>query len=508
MAWILHGLVAVLAARACIFFARYILGLGGTQRFHVESAATLFVALGILSMVSRARRIPQTPLAANERLNAAPWWSWGLFCALSLALYWPAIQVGFLSDDYVLTERALRGDLTAFNTQGFRPVPLLIWSLLLRAGAGARGLHLLNILLHGTNAFLVSQVVRGLIPGRTASPVAGLIVLVSPLAPEAVVWCSGLFDLTATTFGLVSILACRRCVDHRRWMYGLLFVASATVAILCKETAVIVPGLVALDAWSRRALSKRLVIGLGLLSSALAVYGVVRVVAAPGGRVPISAFMLQRYLFSIFGSSASPWHVEVAQWQPSIPILYGAFLLSIAASFFIRPATAQSVRIAGMAAGWMLLGALPTFTFLVVLPDLQGARYMYFPTVGWAILLAVGTHDVGTGLRGRVQLLAVGVMLALSTVGVRRHLEPWQGAAAERTRIEQAARTNPDLTQCHAVTLDGLPDSNAGAYVFRNGAEVAFARDAGLVVSAGPALDSPCSFHWTGTAFVRAFARK
>jgi hypothetical protein len=46
--------------------------------------------------------------------------------------------------------------------------------------------------------------------------------------------------------------------------------------------------------------------------------------------------------------------------------------------------------------------------------------------------------------------------------------------------------------------LSNLPDSVRGAYVFRNGASEAFARDLRLNAVPGNA-GGPCSFRWSGT---------
>jgi hypothetical protein len=322
------------------------------------------------------------------------------------------------------------------------------------------------------------------------------------LAPEAVVWCSGVFDVMATSLGLAAVLAARRFADSGRVTRGLVFVAFATAALLCKETAVVIPGLVTLDAWIRRAASRRLAIVVGAVSVVFAAYGVVRVLySSPMVRTPLSLFMLQRYVFSVVGSLASPWHVEVVRSHPYVPVAYAGILLLVATSFFLRPSTSQSVRMAGVAAGWMFLGALPTFTFLVIASDLQGARFLYLPAVGWAILLAAAVDSGGNAWRALPNTAAAAILLALAVFGVERHVRPWQRAAAERTRVERAALSNVELTRCPRITVEGLPDSAAGAYVFRNGADIAFARDIGVAAVSGP-VAGPCAFHWDGVAFV------
>src|SRR5204862_1737334 len=125
-------------------------------------------------------------------------------------------------------------------------------------------------------------------------------------------------------------------------------------------------------------------------------------------------------------------------------------------------------------------------TFFYVAPDLQGSRYLYLPAVGWATLLVAvatagrgaqsGTTIVRTTALTMVAILAVGF-----AIGVRRHLQHWTRAAAERERVEASAAANRDMQACSAIAVSGLPDVEQGAYVFRNGAPEAFRNDLGLI---------------------------
>lgn len=148
--------VIALGLRVSYLFVRYILGSTGTQRFHVESWALIFVAIGLLVRVARSR----LPEQRRTKTVATSPWVWLVFCGLAVALYWPALSVGFLSDDFVLVTYAARWSIGPVTPSLFRPLPLLLWALLLHAGAGAPTLHVLNVVLHGTNAYLTSLVAQ------------------------------------------------------------------------------------------------------------------------------------------------------------------------------------------------------------------------------------------------------------------------------------------------------------------------------------------------------------
>lgn len=81
---------------------------------------------------------------------------------------------------------------------------------------------------------------------------------------------------------------------------------------------------------------------------------------------------------------------------------------------------------------------------------------------------------------------------------VRVHLQPWQDASALRDRVIAAYAAESAL--CEPLGVSGLPDTNDGAYVFRNG----FREAVGLADRNEGASDRsrpPCSLEWTGDRF-------
>src|SRR5207302_539479 len=102
-----------------------------------------------------------------------PIWSWLLWCAATFALFSPALTIGFLSDDFVLADRAGHFDFGFVNPDFFRPVPLALWAVALSTGLPALVLHAANLLLHATNAFLAMRWSSSLLRNRVAGMLVG-----------------------------------------------------------------------------------------------------------------------------------------------------------------------------------------------------------------------------------------------------------------------------------------------------------------------------------------------
>ena len=407
------AVVSALGFGVLYVFVRYILGSSGTPRFRVESWAVVFLAVGFTLRLVQSRQVGAQPTDST----VFPPGLWIGFCALAIALYWSALSAGFLSNDSELVAVASGWDIGPATPAFFRPIPLFVWGVLLQLGAGATTLHLLNLLLHGTNAYLATRVIAGWVQDHRWSLLAGLLVLTAPLAPEAVVWLSGVFDLLATTFVLTCILIARRYDDHPSVTTRLLFVGVGIAAVASKETAAIAGGLVLLDAWVRNARSRPLLVDAGILIVTVGIFGLVRLGLAFGvANLPVSKYVLQLALFRSFGALAVPWHVDVIQRLPWLPILGVVTIVFLLTAFFLEPAgSKQRTNLAIAASAWVLLSIAPVFPILFIAPELQQSRHLYMASIGWAGLIAALASEQRRIPLQSLSLAAVGALVAIAS---------------------------------------------------------------------------------------------
>ena len=251
----LRTVVFVLGARAVRLSTLYWLSAQAPPRHTVESAWILFIVAGALARCLGGGREPMVRVSPPP-----PIWTLAIFCALSAALFWPSLWIGLLSDDFVLVDHAWRWNLGAYNAEAFRPVPLVIWALLLRAGATAIVLHAVNLALHGLNGYLTSRVVGPFVPGSGWALAAGVVLVASSASPEAVIWCTGIFDLIATALLLACVIVSRGYARDPTLGRRALFIAIGLTALLSKEIAAVAGVLVLLDAWAARRVSRVLIV--------------------------------------------------------------------------------------------------------------------------------------------------------------------------------------------------------------------------------------------------------
>ena len=473
-------------------------GVSAVERHQVESATYIFVIVAVAVSWLRTPDEPGSPrLAAFDKSLA--WW-----CvagpALAIAVYGRGVSLGFLSDDFVLKHSALSG-IWLPQPAYVRPIPVMIWRLLLSISFNPSWLHLLSIFLHGINAALVGVLAVRLGLPRVTAVAAGLLFLVFPSSVEAVVWPAAIHDVIVATCTLVFLLLAG-APARWPWTVGAGFVL--VLGLLSKESAVAIPFLAAL-LWLPIAHPQRSTAFPKVLTGILvcAVYGLTRHFAFPipsGYGEGTDRYLLKELLTRPIGTLTLPW----ASYVPARPVVSCASGLAIvlaAAGYVWRRDKALPWQTMMRVVIALIVAALPVYSLLYVSPDLENARYLYVSTAFWVIAVA-GFAGTSRGMPP-LAMMAVSLALLAGVVGIRWHLTPWRDAAGARDRVLMAAETAMQSPSCRVSSFASAPDAIRGAFVFRNGLQEAIAFHTGAKPSTAAA---DCSFAWDGMTFRRAAA--
>lgn len=178
---------------------------------------------------------------------------------LVLLLYLPALGNGLVWDDHLTFEQTAAyrhaslggifialGQPLVFDANYFRPLTLLTFLLQVRLfGVDAFGLHLVSLLLHATNTFLLSLLLWKIFNRQTlaarqlATWLGALVYGMHPALTEPAVFISARFDLLATFF-MVSILLVDESALKPASRYSLTAILFL-LAALSKEMALALP---------------------------------------------------------------------------------------------------------------------------------------------------------------------------------------------------------------------------------------------------------------------------
>jgi len=438
------------------------------------------------------------PLAAEERapsiagifrlgvhpngLKAIRWLAlWVGFFAASLLLYSETLNAYFLSDDFDLIGLAITSGFYSGWSGFVRPVIALsylvdasLWRL------DPTGYHVTNVALHALNTTLVVVLALRLTGGMTAGLMAGFVFLVLRCHSESVSWISGRPDLIATSFMLLSLILHLRAeeIDARRTR--VLALIAFALALLSKESAVVLPAVVVFLTWLKIRQAHRAVVAAVPFLAVLVLYAGVRVLvlgqvirgadteAYLGFQVSDLVYHLLSAVVRVLGPL--PDRISNRCCYLSVPRALLAVVLTLVLIPLMRrwPERARTI---------LLLGAC----FLVSMPLLGlagvsvggGDRFLYMPSVFFSI--ALGWLQLWRQRMARLtSTIVVLGFVAYSAVDLWSANAIWRDAGRlSRALTWEVRRVASDHGE---VVVANLPAEYRGAQVLRNGISEAVTR--------------------------------
>ncbi|MAE72198.1 MAG: hypothetical protein CME06_17225 [Gemmatimonadetes bacterium] len=351
--------------------------------------------------------------------------SQAILALLALLAWAPALASPFWLDDFLQLERAeaVWKDLGALFT-GFRfgpadVTPLWLanadWSVyyfrpLVQAffaldwgiwGDLPAGYHLTNSLLHAIATLLVAAVAARFSRDARTGLIAGAIFAVHPSHQDSVAWITGRTDLIAAIPFLAALLAHLRWREgSKRRAWGLTAVLLLSLAFLAKESAAAFPLLVALLAWLDASPSpwrRRIAASFAAAwPSILVTTAYIALRMATGGfGSPGSAYL---------SSPTSADFVLVAFWRYFLYLANLVFLIPVepvvvGPALAARPAVVIALSSTLVLLTWgahrlvrpsraVIVGLLFVLvTLLPAIPVVEGQRFLYLPSAGYALAL-------------------------------------------------------------------------------------------------------------------------
>lgn len=387
----------------------------------------------------------------------------GVLAAAAVGIYCNSLADGFAMDAPLLLLRnpALRQATadnvhTIFTNDYWYPImtgglyrPLTILSFLfnysiLGNGTNAMGYHAVNIALHAVNVWLVYGLAFFLLRRALAAFGAALLWAVHPIATETVANVAGRADLLATLLLLAALLLFLRGVSMRGWRVVLcaagVFAAMFT-GLLAKESAAVAIGLMlAWDVaygfprkdggWISRAWLY------GAAVACLALYTVVRLKVMADVNVPDRPFIDNPELAAGFwaarftaikviglellllilplrlSSDYSYNQIPIADWTDWRAWLA---LAAVGGILYFAVRRRQQERLLFFLAWFFAITLLPTSNLPVLIGSIMAERFLYLPSIAFALALAVLAYRRLNGRTATLVVAGFAVLLAART---------------------------------------------------------------------------------------------
>jgi tetratricopeptide (TPR) repeat protein len=389
------------------------------------------------------RTLQDQPPVVSAIARGAPSWLWtAAVLALTFAVYSPTLRYGFVHDDRgqivenpaVHSWRAVPSYFISYVWAGVLPEQLgnyyrplfLLWLRVNEAICGSHvwGWHLTTILAHLLTTFLVYLLAERVAMSREVAVLAALVFGLHPAHIEGVAWVSG---VTEPLLGVLFIGAflCYLQARHDggralKWKLSSLFLFA--LALLEKETALILPGVLAVYEWIAGPMwggPLRLRKVLAWCGEAIRkiwpylfpilLYVPARIYALKGFSHTVTPVGAEQLLFTWpsllwFWIRHLVWPIGLSTFYefPAVahPTL-GNFTLPailVVCTGIVLVACARRSRAVAFFAAWLVLPLIPLLNIRVFMADdFAHDRYLYLPSVGLAVLIAMALKKVCVG---------------------------------------------------------------------------------------------------------------
>jgi Tfp pilus assembly protein PilF len=350
---------------------------------------------------------------------------------VSFLLYGNTVHGEFVYDDKFFSERQeLRSAdhlddlwtesfLPKNETAGqYKPVPATTFSLnYIFFGESTASFHITNIVLNAVAIFLVYLVVWQLFRNQLLAVLAAFLFALFPIHTEAVANIKSRDEILMAIFALGSWSAFLRATKSKQkidWRFMGLCAVFALFALLSKEFAIAIPLLLLLTYWARRSPSWRRLLTVSLPFIGIAVvyallrlkalgeyafhFGTEQFVINPLAHVDLFTrlWTAGKIAFYYIGKTFIPWDLSATyhynhltlvknpliSWQALAGfVLLGAFIYLLASKRW-RP-TPLGVGAAAFLPSYLIFSKI-----IFKSGDIFAERWMYFPSVGLAIICA------------------------------------------------------------------------------------------------------------------------
>jgi len=330
-------------------------------------------------------------------------------------------------------------------TPFYRPLTLLSFRLdALVWGFTPLGFHLTNLLAHVGCSLAVMHLGNRLFDAPRAGLAAGLLFAVHPVHTESVSWISGRTDVLACLFGLGALLLALRGTAASAIGSAL----ALALALMAKESTVVIPLLTAAALMLRRSPRSDAIRILGLQVLALgtvlalrhqALQGLVPTLDLAGG-LGHRLLLAPRFFAEYLGLLVMPFWLSVERHlalQAVPPLGVAAGWLVALAFAALLGWTARKAPVVCFSLAWIPLSLIPVLN-LVPLPQPLAERFLYLPSVGFCLLLAVLLANRHARILALIAVIWAGATVARNQVW-NDEGRFWQAAVTARPE-SQAAR--------------------------------------------------------------------
>ncbi len=223
----------------------------------------------------KLHQLQSTAIVDKNNLNKFILFALVAIIITTIIIYFKAIKFDFIynwdDQDYIIDNADIKHlnfenvkrFFSSFYNSNYQPVTMLVYAIEYKSGNGNPSVfHLLNIIIHLLNTFLVFKLIRNISPKNAiVALITATLFAIHPMHIESVAWVSELKDVLYSFFFLISLLFYTHFLKTKKIKDLTLVMCFFLLSCLSKSAAVILPFvLLSIDYYYDRKLSWKMVI--------------------------------------------------------------------------------------------------------------------------------------------------------------------------------------------------------------------------------------------------------
>lgn len=425
----------------------------------------------------QSEQIPVENSFSANRFVAMKWyWQWLVFSLLSVLLFYPILNNGFLSDDHLVLLKT--GVQEQLNVDGFfRPLSdITLWLTFKLAGLHAFPYYLSQVLMHALNAAMLLQYLRRQLPASAGFPLfAALLFLSYPFHSEAIAWILGRGALMAGTFSIAAMLV---LVSDMKQSWKITCIAACYFAGLAAyETIIVLPVMVGAQLLITRVPVKHTIKMLVALAITFLLHAWLRIAVSGAflGGYGEGFFNGNFGMRNLLAMLKSAGRIMVPPSDNSSGLVTGSIVLLLVSAIACLLTWKRIKENKGLLNFYYVqwccfLAAMALCVFLgVSTRTSESDRLFYLPSFFFCTLLAFVMMQLFRKEKWRIIVMAL--LLVVQVALVQENNANWKRASDSVKRLMQEVKQSEGTGKLYIVNL---PSETDGAYIFRMGFDEAF----------------------------------
>ncbi len=336
------------------------------------------------------------------------------------------------------------------------------------------GYHITNTLIHTINAILIFSIVLLITHNRRIAMIASVLFAVHPIHTAAVTYISGRADPLVALFGLTSLSFFIIYSEFKRILYYLASVVFFILALLSKEISLVLPLLFILyDICFLKKEKKTNVINFWIKRYAIYIFIVIAYILLRAsvfnfssflqiGKLDFTArFLTACYIFlNYLKLLILPFGLHIDRTIQPIVSIFSPYcfakvvILAVLGYAFIK--SYKISKIIFFASAWFLINFIPISNLFRPLNAPMAEHWMYFPSIGFFILAAVGIDKIASIklLKHSESIIVIFLIVSLSILTIKQNFV-WKD---RHTLYRHALKFSPNRPRLHSYLGNAYKD--------------------------------------------------